>query len=466
MGVNEVGMLQIFGVIFVLFIPGLAWSFIFFNKKEIDWIERIALSFGLSIAIIPLTVFYLNFLFKIKITLINISLITAILTVIPVIYHLLFRVLSARNMKYSAGDRKILFITRKFPPMKGGMETAAYELFMHLQVMANVELIKWSGSNKWLPLLLPYMLLKSIYILLRDNIDAIYLQDGLLAPLGLVLKRVFSKPTIITIHGLDITYKNRLYQLVIPSCVKRLDKVICVSNATKRECVKRKIPIEKASVIPNGISDKFVIKNNKKELRDGLSRKLQISLNNKKILLSVGRLVERKGYSWFIEKVIPELLRRRNDIVYIIVGGGVLRKKIRRLISKNNLEDYVFLLGKVDDEMLRILYNSSDIFVMPNIPVKGDMEGFGLVLLEAISCDLSVVASRIGGIKDVVKDGITGFLIDPYNRNGYIETINSLLENKDTCNHFQGRQIIEIYSWEKIAKKYLKEVHVMINLKC
>jgi len=62
---------MIFGSIFVLFVPGLIWSFVFFDKKEIDWIERIALSFGLSIALVPLTIFYLNYLFSVPINLVN-----------------------------------------------------------------------------------------------------------------------------------------------------------------------------------------------------------------------------------------------------------------------------------------------------------------------------------------------------------------------------------------------------------
>lgn len=76
----------IIGSLLVLFIPGFAWTFIFFNKKEIDIIERIALSFGLSIALVPLTIFYLNFLFKVKINLINSIIVVLILTAIPIIY--------------------------------------------------------------------------------------------------------------------------------------------------------------------------------------------------------------------------------------------------------------------------------------------------------------------------------------------------------------------------------------------
>ena len=78
-----------FGTIFVLFIPGFAWSFMFFRKDEIDWIERIALSFGLSIALVPLTIFWLNYLFKVKINAFNCSIAIFVLIFIPIIYLLL-----------------------------------------------------------------------------------------------------------------------------------------------------------------------------------------------------------------------------------------------------------------------------------------------------------------------------------------------------------------------------------------
>jgi len=75
----------VFGTVFVLFLPGLAWSYVFFNKDEIDWIERVALSFGLSIALVPLTVFWLNYLFKVKITLTNVTITILLLILIPVL---------------------------------------------------------------------------------------------------------------------------------------------------------------------------------------------------------------------------------------------------------------------------------------------------------------------------------------------------------------------------------------------
>ena len=354
----------------------------------------------------------------------------------------------------------ILFITRKFPPTTGGMERVAYDLHKHLSTVADVRLVKWGGSNKWLPLILPWFLLSSLPVLSSGKATLIYLQDGLLAPLGLILKLLARKPVVTTIHGLDITYGNRFYQSVVPRCAKRLDKVICVSDATKEACLRRGIQAEKIAVIPNGISDDFYTKEGRQQLRAGLSQKLQIDLNGKRILLSVGRLVERKGIHWFVENVMPILTEKDKAYVYLIAGEGAFAPKIRDAIEAASLKDCVFMLGGVDDDMLKCLYNASDIFIMPNVPVEGDMEGFGLVALEASSCALPVVASNVDGIKDAVKSKENGFLVEPYDTQGFVEIIEWLLANARRRGEFGTRArefTLENYGWEKVAKLYLEQ---------
>ncbi len=100
------GMRLFFGGLFVIFVPGFAWSYIFFARKNIDWIERIALSFGLSIALIPLSVFWLNWLFNMKINLLNTSLTVCGLIIIAIVYILAKR--SSRT-KYAANRLKSIF---------------------------------------------------------------------------------------------------------------------------------------------------------------------------------------------------------------------------------------------------------------------------------------------------------------------------------------------------------------------
>lgn len=358
----------------------------------------------------------------------------------------------------------ILFITRKFPPSKGGMERVAFELSKHLSGITEARLVKWGGSNKWLFLVLPYLFFRSLWVLISRKVHVIYLQDGLLAPLGLALKVLTKKPTVITIHGLDITHENKVYQFVIPRCVNRLDKVICVSTATKEACLERSIQQGKVTVIPDGISDELYMNDDKQKLRRKLSKELKINLNKREILLSVGRLVERKGIHWFVENVMRLLIEKDKNCIYLIVGDGNLSPQIQKAIEHNDLKNCVFMLGKVDDETLKTLYNVCNIFIMPNVPVKGDMEGFGVVALEASSCGVPVVASNLEGIKEAIEDGKNGILVKPKSVQGFTSTVKELLENNELRDRSgtQARKFtLENYSWEMMAQHYLEEFRAL-----
>lgn len=354
---------------------------------------------------------------------------------------------------------RILFITRNFPPQRGGMERVAFYLYTHFEQKANIILLKWTGGRKLLIFVLPYFLIKAGLILSSKKIDIIYINEGFLSFLGIFLK-IFKKPIVITIHGLDITYKNIIYQLVIPGCIAKMDRIICISQATKLECIKRGIPERKICVIPDGIKDKFYIKEDEKDkLKRDFAKKFNINIKNKKILLSVGRLIKRKGIHWFVEEVIPLLLEKYKDFIYVIVGDGHLRGNIEDIIHKKKISNWVVLLGKVSDELLKLVYNISDIFIMPNIPVEGDIEGFGIVALEAASCKLSIVASDLEGIRDALLEGAVGSLIPPLNAEKFKNEILRLL-NDDNLRQGWGEKAREIviknFRWEMITNKYLE----------
>jgi glycosyltransferase involved in cell wall biosynthesis len=242
------------------------------------------------------------------------------------------------------------------------MQKVSWELYEHLSQTTDVRLAKWSGSNRWLPLVLPYLALKAFWILIYCRPSVIYLQDGLLAPLGCCFK-LLGKPVVVTIHGLDITYSNWVYQQIIPRCVKRLDRVVCVSHATKEECLARGIAEEKTAVIGNVISDDFYMGLNsseRHELRKGLSSQLGFDLGDGRVILSVGRLVERKGIHWFVDRVMPHITERYRDCKYLIVGDGIYRRRICEAVERRGLEDNVVMLGHVPEGTLRQLYNAAD----------------------------------------------------------------------------------------------------------
>jgi glycosyltransferase involved in cell wall biosynthesis len=138
--------------------------------------------------------------------------------------------------------------------------------------------------------------------------------------------------------------------------------------------------------------------------------------------------------------------------LYVIAGDGPEKNNIQKIITQKKLQKRVFLLGKIDSETLKFLYNLADIFVMPNIKVKGDMEGFGIVALEAASYGLPVIASNIEGIKDAVLEGTTGFLIEEKNSFKFVEAIKKINLNREKI----IKAVQNKFSWTIIAKQYQK----------
>lgn len=356
----------------------------------------------------------------------------------------------------------LLFITRKYPPVVGGMEKFSYNFFTYISKLTPAILIALRKSQKYLIFFYLYLFVKVLFIN-RKHVNIIHFGDALLSPLGVFIKCVKKIPVTVTVHALDVIFPNKLYQLIIPKCLKRLDRIICVSNETMKECIKRGIDPAKCVVIPNGIVKCHSVEplNNKRILGNLIHREV----NNKKIILSVGRLIERKGFHYFLKDIFPKLKVEYPNILYIIVGSGKLKNEIKFLISQLGLKNDVYLLEDVDDLLLNSLYQISDVFVMPNVPVKGDMEGFGIVALEASSAGLPVVASNIEGIKEAIIDNKNGFLVNPYDDKRYIEVILDLLNNDKIRIDF-GRQAMEItdnmYKWEKISEIYLKTFNAIV----
>jgi len=340
------------------------------------------------------------------------------------------------------------------------MEKVSYELTSHLSNLADTYLIANRKGKKNLPLFLPYALVKGLFQIKNHSIDLVHLSDGLLAPLGVIIKSVCRIPVVSTIHGLDVTYPPKLYQQIIPASLKKLDKLICISRHTKSECTKR--GILNCEVIPNGVNpDEFFLDD--PHAREKLQSQLNMDLAGRRLLLSVGHLVARKGVPWFIREVMPNLDK---NTVYLIIGGygnaskGDEKQVYSQLVKELNLEKQVFLLGDVSGDILKLAYNSADLLVMPNVAVPDDMEGFGIVALEAATCGLPVVASDLEGIKDAVQDGENGFLVQSKDAAGFIQKI--LNYEKDVQFRKKVRKYtINRFSWDKIASDYLGLFHTL-----
>ncbi len=189
------------------------------------------------------------------------------------------------------------------------MERFAFELHGSLRDKADVHLVKWGGSNRYLPLVLPAFFVRACWILATRRVDVIHVLDALQSPMGVVLKLLFRKPLTVVAHGLDISFDNRLYQYVVPRALRRADHVFCVSRTAHDEVIARGVPERKVSCIAQSVTDDL-----RDPDREGARRRVEIAAGVReqhRIVLSTGRLVKRKGVNWFVDAVLPELVARR-----------------------------------------------------------------------------------------------------------------------------------------------------------
>ena len=175
------------------------------------------------------------------------------------------------------------------------------------------------------------------------------------------------------------------------------------------------------------------------------------------VLLTVGNLVERKGHDLVI-KCLPELRKRWPDLRYVIVGDGPSRGSLAALAQLLGVPDAVCFVGRVSAERLPAFYRRCDVMVMPSRlrADRSDVEGFGIVFIEANACGKPVIGGRSGGVEDAILDGVTGFLVDPASIEDLTLRLQLLLSEKALAARLgaQGAaRAAQELSWQAVAKR-------------
>jgi len=364
----------------------------------------------------------------------------------------------------------ILFITRTYPPTIGGMETLSYNLTRNISRVTKAYLIKNSFGRKALPLFAPWAFIKAILILLFTDVKIVHLGDGVLAPVGVILRWLFPRIKVVSnIHGLDVDYVEQLwlYRYTNMWAIKRLDKIYAVSQETADTCKRYGIPQEIVTVIPNGTNVNELydprIQAEKTRLWPKYFPQIAQAIEGKFIILSLGRIVKRKGLAWFINQVMPKLPPKA---VLAIGSSGPDLERVKKTVADNKLENRVFFLGFVNDQEKKFLFNASDLFIMPNIKVKGDREGFGITVIEAASSELVPVVADLEGLRDAVADQENGLRLPSKNAEKFVETIKFLMDNPEErvkLGKKARKYVKEHFDWSVIGRKYLDEFRKLEN---
>ncbi len=159
--------------------------------------------------------------------------------------------------------------------------------------------------------------------------------------------------------------------------------------------------------------------------------KTELELHGKKVLLSVGRLVPRKGFDKVIES-LSEVIKKVPNLQYLIVGNGQYKDDLEKLALNLKVLDHLTICEDIPDTNLPSYYDLADVFIMPARQIDVcDVEGFGIVYLEANSFGKPVIAGKSGGASEAVIDGQTGLLVDPANVSDIAKAITQLMTNQE-----------------------------------
>lgn len=311
-----------------------------------------------------------------------------------------------------------------------------YPLIPKISMPIHGELIYYSVKN----------LIRKIYREFRfEVIDGHFIFPDCQAAVR--LGELFNVPVVASARGTDIN-QYIYFPLIRPQIIKTLKKsaqIISVCQALKDMMVAGGIDQNKISVVPNGVDTEFFYPLDRKRAKN----KLGIS-PGKKMILSVGSLIQRKGHDLTI-RAVKNLVKQGYKIQLCILGRGAEKKELEELIKALGLADDVSLMGHVLNEKLNLWYNAADVFCL-----SSSREGWANVLTESLACGTPVVATNVFGASEIVRDDSTGVLVKRTVRDitdGLVKALNRQWHNNEISQKTCQR------TWDVVAE----EVDTVLN---
>ena len=346
--------------------------------------------------------------------------------------------------------KKTLLLTENFPPKEGGSGRWFWELYSRLPndkvlIVANdtpegrefdktheldivrieLESTEWGlASTKGLGFY--WETIRKVLKLIKEHgIEEVHC--GRVIPEGVIaraLKLLAGARYNCFVHGEDV--ESREHSLLVKNVCKNASMLICNSENTAN--IVHKLGFDsgsKCEVLHPGVdTSRFEV------AAPDTSFRQQMGWSGKRVLLTVGRLQRRKGQDFLI-KSMPALLKEFPDLFYAVVGRGECYDELISLVDQHKLHDNVCVYPDMDDEALIKCYQQCDIFILPNRTIDNDIEGFGMVLVEAQVCGKPVIAGDSGGTRETMNIGKTGHIIDCSSTENLLNGLSPILRNRE-----------------------------------
>jgi phosphatidylinositol alpha-1,6-mannosyltransferase len=354
---------------------------------------------------------------------------------------------------------KILLSTLEYPPQIGGVASYYANLQKNwpepdnFQVLDNAEGTLLSTKSFW-PWLKSFGAIYQAWRSMRADLVLI----GQVLPLGTVAWFLGFIPSFkygVFFHGLDfsLAVASPRKRFITRLILQRARLIVCANSEVARLLTGFDQASQEKIMLLNPGADLGVVD---LDIRAALIEKYNLA--GKKIILSLGRLVRRKGFDQVI-KALDHL--DFNNCLYLISGKGEDREYLYDLASASSKKDQIIFLENLSEAEKWSCLSLCDIFVMPSRNIKGDFEGFGIVYLEANLLAKPVIAGNSGGVRDAVVDRLNGLLVEPESTEGLAQALNILINDetlaKDLGERGRARALAE-FNWSGQAEKLFKKI--------
>ena len=372
--------------------------------------------------------------------------------------------------------KKILLVTNDFGPRAGGIETFVIGLLERIKGHEVTVFTSQQGDTsvydqQWIDkfgvrvirdqskILLPSWRVTRAAkkIVAAKNINVVVF--GAAAPLALMspsLRKSGVKKIIALTHGHEVWWAKIFpFRLAIKRIGKNVDHLTYLGEFTRQAISKpltRKSATEMVKIAPGIDTAHFIPQ------PDAMQKREELGLQDKKIIISVGRLVHRKGQDNLIQ-AMPAVLKKIPNAHLLLVGEGPYRKHLEKLVLKSSLEQNVTFAGRIMYDRLPSYLSAADLFAMPSRSrfFGLEVEGLGIVYLEASACGIPVVAGNSGGAPDAVLEGVTGLCVDGTNIEQITAAIVEICSDAERASHMgaAGRNwIVDQWRWDIWSKEF------------
>ena len=373
---------------------------------------------------------------------------------------------------------KIICITNDFGPRAGGIETFVMGLIERLPQGSVTVYTSQQGDTSvydqnWFDQLGVKVIRDKSKILLptprvaravkrliaKERIEVVFF--GAAAPLAVMakgLRKSGARKIVSLTHGHEVWWaKIWPFKWAIRFIGNHVDHLTYLGDFTRTE-ISRSLSASAVSamvkIAPGIDTDHFTPQSSGAELRKSLG------LANKKVIVCVGRLVHRKGQDSLIS-ALPKILQHHSDAHVLLIGTGPYQKHLEDLAKKFSVQDSITFIGRIQYADLPRYISVGDIFAMPSRSrLAGlEVEGLGIVYLEASACGLPIIAGKSGGAPDAVLEGVTGITVDGRDPAEIARAVNTLFEDPIRAKEMgqRGREwIISNWRWDIWSAKFIE----------